>query len=119
MKLITHFSVWCNDSHASLIPFNTNPAMISSIIVSIMFYAGIDALLQKSFTLRGQVLTLKQVDLDQVFQPYLVVQNVHPFVTEQALTHHFEGLYSSKVHSIHIVGTEAYIHFVEPKGLVV
>ena len=84
-----------------------------------MLYAGIDALLQKSFTLRGKVLTLKKVDLDQVLQPYLIVQNVQPFVTEQALTHHFEGLYSSKVHSIHMVGTEAYIHFVEPKGVFV
>ena len=79
--------------------------------------AVIPTVVAKSHTIRKCAVTVEEIDLHQVWQPYLVVKGFPPFVTVQLLKQHFEKVASgAEIQSVEIKGGEASIVYVNPKS---
>ena len=83
-----------------------------------IFYVAIASLLRKPVTVQKCTLSIAEIDLDEVYQPYVIVRGLPPFVCGQTdhLKQHFETLSSTQIQSIDVQGTEACIRFVNPSG---
>lgn len=62
---------------------------------------------------------IKEVDLLQILQPYLIVRSFPPFVDKDVLTHHFqEAAKGIEVQRIEMKqGAEALVFFADPNGM--
>ena len=83
------------------------------------YVAAIACLLRKPVTVQRHTLAIEEIDLSQVYQPYLIVRGLPPFMSEQKefLKSHFETLSSTKIQSLDVRGSEASIHFVDRNGM--
>lgn len=79
----------------------------------------INCLVQKPVTLHGHTISVEEIDLNQVFQPYLIVRGIPSFMNQQIdfLKSHFETLSKAQIRSIEFKGEEALVHFVNPTGM--
>ena len=79
--------------------------------------AVIPTVVAKSHTIRKCPVTVDEIDLHQVWLPYLIVKGFPPFVNDQLLKQHFEKVTSNaEIQSIEIKGGEASIVYVNPKS---
>ena len=61
--------------------------------------------------------TVEEVDLLEIMQPYLIVKGFPPFVNDEMLTQHFKAAANhAEVESIQLKGSEAAIFYVDSKG---
>ena len=81
----------------------------------------ISHVLSKSHTIRKCPITVEEIDLLQVWQPYLIVKGFPSFVNDQMLSQHFKGeAGGAEVESVEIVeGSEARIFYMDPIGMMV
>ena len=84
----------------------------------VLFFVAIACLLRKPVTVQKCILSIAEIDLNEVYQPYLIVRGLPPFMSGQTelLKQQFEGLSTTDFQSVDIQGTEAYIRFVNPRG---
>ena len=82
-------------------------------------YSAITCLLRKPVIIQKCTLSIEEIDLNEVYQPHLIVRGLPPFMSEQTafLKTHFETLSSTKIKSMDVKGTQAIIHFVNPSGM--
>ena len=79
--------------------------------------AVIPTVVAKSHTIRKRAVTVEEIDLHQVWQPYLIVKGFPPFVNDQLLKQHFGKVASgAEIQSVEIKGGEASIVYVNPKS---
>lgn len=78
----------------------------------------IACLLRKPVIIQKCTLSVEEIDLNEVYRPYLIVHGLPPFMSEQTefLKLHFETLSNTKIQSIKVEGTDAFIRFVDPRG---
>ena len=78
-----------------------------------------DYLLQNPVVLHGHMLSVKEIDLHQVYPPYLIVREVPPFMCQQRelLKTLIESWSSAQIQSIEVKGVEVWVHFVDPTGM--
>ena len=81
--------------------------------------AAITCLLRKPIVLHGHTLSIEEIDLNQIYRPYLIVRGIPSFMSQQIefLKSHFETKSSAQVQSIEFKGAEALIHFADPRGM--
>ena len=91
---------------------------VNIICISFLNVA-ITCLLQKPVILSGHTLSIEEIDLNQVYRPYLIVRGLPPFMSQQTqfLKTHFETLSNAQIQSIEFKGEEALVHFVDPTGM--
>ena len=88
-----------------------------TFLVCFLLNAVISQVVSKSHTLRKTLVTVEEVDLLRVWQPYLIVRGFPPFVNEQMLKNHFKGTANgAEVESVELKGSEAHIVYEDPKG---
>ena len=87
-------------------------------VVAINTSPVIPTVLSKSHTLRKCPVTVEQLDLLQLLEPYLIVKGYPPFVNEQMLKHQFtEAANGAEIQSIEMKELEAHVFYANPKGL--
>ena len=80
--------------------------------------AAITCLVQKPVTLSGNTLSVEEIDLNDVYRPYLIVRGLPPFMCQQTefLKMHFQTLSNAQIQSLEFKGEEAFVHFVDSSG---
>ena len=77
----------------------------------------IPAVLAKSHTIRKCAVTVEEVDLHKIWQPYLIVKGFPPFVNDQLLRQHFQkAANDAEIQSIEMKEGEASITYVDTQG---
>ena len=77
----------------------------------------ISGIVSKSHTIRKCLITVEEVDLLEIMQPYLIVKGFPPFVTDEILTQHFKAAAdNAEVESVQLRGSEAAVFYVDSKG---
>ena len=77
----------------------------------------IPAVLAKSHTIRKCVVTVEEIDLHKIWQPYLIVKGFPPFVNDQLLRQHFQkAANDAEIQSIEIREGEASITYMNPQS---
>ena len=81
--------------------------------------AAIACLLRKPVVLHGLTLSIEEIDLNQVYRPFLIVRGLPPFMSQQTeyLKSHFETLSNAQIQSVEFKGAEALVHFADPRGM--
>ena len=103
------------------LPLHVEHAVVYSMIIQLVLSlnAAITCLLQRPVILSGHTLSIEEIDLNQVYRPYLIVRGLPPFMNQQTefLKTHFETLSNAQIQSIEFKGEEVLVHFVNPTGM--
>ena len=88
-----------------------------SIRASYSYILVISGIVSKSHTIRKCLITVEEVDLLEIMQPYLIVKGFPPFVNDEMLTQLFKAAADeTEVESVQLRGSEATVFYVDPKG---
>lgn len=85
---------------------------------SLQLNVAIVCLLRKPVVIQKCIVSIQEIDLNEVYRPYLIVRGLPPFMSEQTafLKSHFENLSDTHIQSLEVRGKDAFIHFVDPSG---
>ena len=79
--------------------------------------AVIPTVLAKNHTIRKRAVSVEEIDLHKIWQPYLIVKGFPPFVNDQLLKQHFQtAANGAEIQSIEMKKGEASITYVNPQG---
>ena len=79
--------------------------------------AVIPTVLAKNHTIRKCAVSVEEIDLHKIWQPYLIVKGFPPFVNDQLLKQHFQtAANGAEIQSIEMKKGEASITYVNPQG---
>ena len=79
--------------------------------------AVIPTVLAKNHTIRKCAVSVEEIDLHKIWEPYLIVKGFPPFVNDQLLRQHFQtAANGAEIQSIEMKKGEASVTYVNPQG---
>ena len=79
--------------------------------------AVIPTVLAKNHTIRKCAVSVEEIDLHKIWEPYLIVKGFPPFVNDQLLRQHFQtAANGAEIQSIEMKKGEALVTYVNPQG---